>query len=275
MIEASVLGRINAYFFLFSPVQVCFSNICDIICFALKYKKETQMKKIILGSVLLSSLLLAQNVDKDFLNNLPIVKQGNVKVEKFQKLDGIYHVKGTPAQAAPNQPLQPIEFFLTENFKQLIMGRAIDTANGQPVRFPVDLSELKGKEAITYGTGKKVLYVFTDPECPYCKTFEKKIPSLKDKYTFKIFLFPLSFHKNAIPMSKYILAAKSEKEKFERLLEIANESNKYQDLKLSPEENKELDGLIKKQLDYGRKAEVSGTPTVMDTKGSLVDWPKL
>lgn len=232
------------------------------------------MKKITIGALLLSAIALASSPNLEKIQNLLIIKQAKIKVEKAQEVDGMYQVRGV-TMAVKGQKEQPIEFFMTGNYKYLIMGKGIDAQSGQPVRFKTDMSKLKEKEAFSYGNGKKEIYVFTDPECPYCKTFEKKMPSLKDKYTFKVFLFPLSFHKNAIPMSKYIMAAKTEGEKFERMLAIANGSVEFENFKMSQKESKELDEMVNNQLEIGREAEITGTPTIMNKNGELIDWSKL
>jgi thiol:disulfide interchange protein DsbC len=47
------------------------------------------------------------------------------------------------------------------------------------------------------GNGKRQLYVFSDPDCPYCKKLETEFPKLTD-VTIHVFLFPLvSLHPNA------------------------------------------------------------------------------
>lgn len=47
------------------------------------------------------------------------------------------------------------------------------------------------------GNGKRQLYVFSDPDCPYCKKLEQELPAVTD-VTIHVFLFPLvGLHPNA------------------------------------------------------------------------------
>ena len=111
------------------------------------------------------------------------------------------------------------------------MGNALYIDSKEKVAFPMDKNTIAGKEAFSYGSGKEILYVFVDPQCPYCKQFERIMPSLKEKYTFKIYLFPLPFHPDAVIMSKWILKEKTQQA--ERLIAIANGSTEYKNLVLS------------------------------------------
>src|SRR6185437_182915 len=57
---------------------------------------------------------------------------------------------------------------------------------------------------VVNGTGKRVLYVFSDPECPYCQMFEKQIAPMLTDTTVYTFLFPLPMHAQAKPDSQKI-----------------------------------------------------------------------
>jgi thiol:disulfide interchange protein DsbC len=139
----------------------------------------------------------------------------------------------------------------------------------------MDKSIIAGKEAFSYGSGKEILYLFVDPQCPYCKEFEKTMPSLKEKYTFKIYLFPLSFHEDAIPMSKWVLKGKNHNDMAERLIAIANGSTEYQSMVLNTKEDQELTNIINAQIEIAQKADIQGTPTVLDNDMNKVNWPSL
>jgi thiol:disulfide interchange protein DsbC len=155
------------------------------------------------------------------------------------------------------------------------MGNALYTDTKEKVSFPIDKNILIGKEAFSYGTGNKILYAFTDPECPYCKDFERMMETLKDKYTFKIFLYPLPFHTQAIPMSKWILNAKDANQMGQRLVAIANGSLEYKNMVLSADEEKQLTQIIEQQKSVAREAEIRATPTVLDSNFNKVNWQAL
>ncbi len=62
-----------------------------------------------------------------------------------------------------------------------------------------DLKKLDALVAFTAGSGKKSVYLITDPQCPYCKKAEKILDEMieKGEITVKYLMFPLPFHKGA------------------------------------------------------------------------------
>ncbi|MDD5159477.1 MAG: thioredoxin fold domain-containing protein [Sulfuricurvum sp.] len=233
------------------------------------------MKKILIAVFTMASALMANDPLIDELSALNIIKESQIHILKVQDEGNLYLINGEPTRVPEGQSKKPFNFFITKDKKILIMGDAIHTDTKDKVGFPIDKSAIAGKEAFSYGTGKEILYVFTDPECPYCKEFEKVIPKLKDKYTFKIYLFPLPFHANAIPMSKWILKGKDGTQKGERLIAIANGSIEYKNLVLTPEEDKQLTQIINTLITVAQDAEIRGTPTVLDSDMKKLNWPTL
>lgn len=233
------------------------------------------MKKILIAILGAASTLMAADPLIAELNALNIIKDSKINILKVQDEGDVYLVNGEPSLVPIGQQKKPFDFFITKNKKLLIMGNALYTDSKIRVAFPLDKTILEGKEAFSYGTGGDVMYVFLDPQCPYCKQFEKVMPTLKNKYTFKIYLFPLSFHADAIPMSKWILKGKDANAMAERLIAIANGSDEYKNLVLNPDEEKRLMELINAQIEIAQDAEIRGTPTVLDSELNKVNWPSL
>lgn len=233
------------------------------------------MKKTLLTILGIVSMLMADDTIINELSALNIIKENQIKILKVKDEGNVYLVKGEPTHPAPDQPKTPFDFYLTKDKKILIMGNAIYTDTKEKVSFPMDKSLLLGKEAFSYGSGAQVLYAFTDPECPYCKQFEKIMATLKDKYTFKVFLFPLAFHTQSIPMSKWVLKGKDSHEMGERLIALANGSAEYKKLVLSTDEDKHLMEIIEKQKAIAQEAEIRATPTVLDSNFNKVNWQGL
>ena len=44
---------------------------------------------------------------------------------------------------------------------------------------------------VKHGNGKRELYLFEDPDCPFCKKFEQELPKIND-VTLHVFLYPLT-----------------------------------------------------------------------------------
>lgn len=233
------------------------------------------MKKTLIVLLGLASALIANDSVVGELNALSIVQENQITILKVKDEGNIYFIKGESARVPLGQPKKRIDFYVTKDKKILITGNGIYTDTNERVAFPMEKSSIEGREAFSYGSGSKVLYVFTDPQCPYCKQFEQKMAALKEQYTFKIYLFPLPFHADAIPMSKWMLNGKDGNQMGERLIALANGSTEYKNMVLSADEDKKLMGIINRQLGVAEAAEVRSTPTVLDSSLNKVNWQSL
>jgi len=234
------------------------------------------MKKIIISIMLASLMIASLNAKEVFLKqdvlnkiqNINILKRGGFKVIKGKAVGSLYAIKATN----PRSP--DLTLFVTKDLKTIIIGVGFDE-KGQKIEFLTNMKQYKSKAMWTVGNGSKNYYVFTDPECPYCQTFEKNLINLKSDAKLHFFLFPLSFHKDAKSMSKYIISQKDSVAKAKAMEEIAKGSKAFKDAKYSDVENAKLEKLIKDSMDLSRKLGVNGTPTVFDEDGRKVNWPTL
>lgn len=107
------------------------------------------------------------------------------------------------------------------------------------------------------GSGKRSLAVFSDPNCPYCKRFEKDLAKVDD-VTIYTFLYPIM--------------SQDSQEKSKAVWCAADKSKAWNDLMLNgavlPQAR--CDTPIDKILALGRKYRVNGTPTVIFTSGERV-----
>ena len=224
--------------------------------------------KILTLTFALALSLFAKDIDLSQFNKLALFQQNHLEALESLEIDGLYYIKVKRNNKITN-------IFLSKNKKVLIQGEGMYLKDGTPVIFKMNTAPVIGKESFSFGTGKKVLYVFTDPECPYCRKFNKAMHKLKDKYTFKVYLFPLSFHKNARAMSEWILSAKNDEEKARRLYEVSHGSTKYSNAKIAPLQREKATKLLDATIKLGNKISISGTPTVFDREGNMVNWPAL
>ena len=102
--------------------------------------------------------------------------------------------------------------FLSADMKYLINGdvrevdanRSITEDLRSANRPKIDPTQLDLKDAIKMGAGSRKLYVFADPDCPFCRQLEKELATLKD-VTIYVFPMPLeSLHPNARRISESI-----------------------------------------------------------------------
>jgi thiol:disulfide interchange protein DsbC len=238
------------------------------------------VKKILLSAALIASITAyakpAEPIKIDELQKMNFFKNKDIKIMGTSIVEGtdltlVSFVAQTP------QGGQKMNAFIPSGKKYVIVGGGYKDQNGEQLMVPMDMSVYKKDAGITIGTGKKELYVFTDPECPYCMKMDKEVLSSlpMSEYTVRVFMFPLSFHKNAESMSMYILSQKTPADKFKALHDISNGSKDYMSASYTEAERVKLKGSISKQMGVAQALGVSGTPTVFDERGAPINWMSL
>lgn len=189
---------------------------------------------------------------------------------------GMYILKGRQANGNLLKIITDVKGEYIVVVDQQGQAQVADIKNQKALTTPVDMSLVLSKpEAFTYGNGAKHLYVFTDPECPVCKEFEKMWETIKDDVTLHVYFYNLDYHKEANVLTQYIMAGATNEEKASRLIAIANGSEEYKTKKLTPEEEKIAASFIIDGKEIGNKIIVEGTPTILDENGESINWPKL
>jgi thiol:disulfide interchange protein DsbC len=196
---------------------------------------------------------------------------GTVKSIKYAPLKGMYELL---MEKDGKQGLIYIDFAK----KHLMQGFMIDLATLQPVtaHTPQELPQQKQpasldvktiplENAIVMGNpkGAKKLYVFTDPDCPYCRRFHAELKTLaKTAPDVAIYIvpFPLPMHPGAYDKARAILEAMS--------LDVLDNAFEGKDVpKPAKEESKaRIDANIK----FGNANGISGTPTFVLPDGKIV-----
>jgi len=116
---------------------------------------------------------------------------------------------------------------------------------------------LEGAFKTVRGNGKRLLAVFSDPNCPYCKRFEKDLAKLSD-VTIYTFLYPI-LSQDSTDKSKAVWCS-------------PDKSKAWNDLMLSgtvPAPAR-CDTPIEKNLAFARKTNITGTPTLFFANGERV-----
>ncbi len=128
----------------------------------------------------------------------------------------------------------------------------------------IDWSILPLDKAVVSGDtqGKLKLAIFTDPECPFCKDFEKELAKLKGVQVYS-FLFPLSFHKHARGWSEAIWCAKDQHKVLTDIM-VNNADPKAG----------ACDTPIDEIIALGKKLGISGTPSMISGDGRIASGGK-
>jgi len=240
------------------------------------------MKKFILSASIVASLfasdkLLTQKELNSVLKSSILYNQLENGIKK-----GVLTVKGTKKDDFYIINIQTKRgggnIYITSDKKYTILGRIINNKNGSILQpnFPKNSEIIKNGVSFTFGEGKKDIYLVTDPQCPFCRLMEKKTKKeLAKNYRVHVILFPLPFHKYAKPMSCYILAAKTDKEKAKRMQETLLGGNEWKNYKPTKEEAKRCQIELEKAQKAANELGARGTPSVYDSKFNPIDWTTL
>lgn len=157
--------------------------------------------------------------------------------------------------------------FTGKDARHVIFGRMMDmdtqrdlTADRLAELNKIDFDALPLAKAIkvTSGNGKRAFAVFTDPDCPYCKSLEREgIKGITD-YTMYVFPYPIaSLHPDARRKAINIMC---QKDKSAAWINYMHNS-------LQPE-NTECNNPVDEFIQLARALGVDGTPTLIRFDGT-------
>jgi thiol:disulfide interchange protein DsbC len=221
-------------------------------------------KRLIVLSLLLPVLALAQAGDPaGKLTSEAIIKRtlegrlGGVKVDAVAKTPylGLYEVR-----------MDTEIIYTDEKMNYIFSGNIIDAKNMQNLteKRLRDLTGIKWDNLpldaavkTVRGNGKRTLAVFSDPNCPYCKRFEKDLAKV-DNVTIYTFLYPI-LSQDSHDKSRAVWCS-------------GDKSKAWSDLMLNGTipVSARCDTPIERNLELGRKYRVNGTPTLVFANGERV-----
>jgi thiol:disulfide interchange protein DsbC len=188
--------------------------------------------------------------------------------ERLPNLPKIDEVSKTPMPGLYEVRVNQSEIFYTDeqgNF--LIQGSLIDT------QARVDLTEqrvekltaiafkdlpLKDAFTIVRGNGKRKMAVFEDPNCGYCKRFERDLVKI-DNVTVHVFLYPI-LSADSGEKSRNIWCAKDKSKAF----------LDWMVRDVTPPAATCDAAAVARNVEFGKKARITGTPTIIFADGSRV-----
>lgn len=211
----------------------------------------------LLAALLATGIAQAQNMDK-------IRKNLAERAPQFPPPD---EVTKTPIAGLYELRVGNQIFYIDENADYLIEGELIDTkarTNLTQQRVDklnqVDFASLQLKDAIVWknGNGKRRIAVFADPNCGYCRQFEKTLQEVKD-ITVYTFVIPI-LGGDSPEKAKAIWCAK-------------DNTTAWRSWMLEGKAPARLMGAcdttaIDRNLAFSRKVRVTGTPAIVFEDGS-------
>jgi len=148
----------------------------------------------------------------------------------------------------------------------LVNGSLIDTKSRTDLTearierlLAIDFNQLPVKDAmvIKQGTGARKMAVFEDPNCGFCKRFERDLVGIKD-VTIHVFLMPI-LGPDSTAKSRDILCAKDPAQAWRAWM---------LDGVTPPKGGKCDTGALERNLAFGQKYRINGTPAVFFSDGT-------
>ena len=188
--------------------------------------------------------------------------------ERIPQIPRIEEITRSPMAGLYEIRLSTNEIYYSDaegNF--LIQGSLIDTKSKRNLTeereaklSAIDFSSLPLKDAITIvrGNGKRKLAVFEDPNCGYCKRFERDLAKV-DNVTIYLFLYPI-LGDDSVVKSRNVWCSKDPAGAWAHVM------SKDQAL---PNANCNT-AAVERNVEFGRKFKITGTPTLIAQDGSRV-----
>lgn len=217
------------------------------------------------AAALMLALLSMGALGTAFAQEAAIRKNLAERLPAFARID---EVSKTPMNGLYEIRVNDTDVFYTDaegNF--LIQGNLIDTKARRNLTeerveklSAIDFNSLPLKDAFTMvrGNGKRKLAVFEDPNCGYCKRFERDLQKV-DNVTIYMFLYPI-LGADSGDKSRSIWCARDKAKAWQDLM--------VRDVAVP---KASCDAVaVDRNVEFGKKHKITGTPTLIFADGSRV-----
>ena len=187
--------------------------------------------------------------------------------ERIPQLEKIDEVRATPMGGLYEVRVGTDLFYTDAKGNYLIQGELIDTKARRNLTedrinklTAVDFNALPLQDAFATvrGNGKRKLVVFADPNCGYCKRFERDLQNV-DNVTIYTFLYPI-LSPDSAEKSRNIWCAKDRN----------NAWNDWMLREKTPAAASCDTAALQRNLAFGKKHKITGTPTLLFANGARV-----
>ena len=212
-----------------------------------------------------AALLIACSLGNAFAQETAIRKN---LAERLPQLGKIDEINKTPITGVYEIRFNGTDILYTDaQGDYLLQGNLIDTKQRRNLTedrinklSAVDFAALPFKDAFTIvrGDGKRKLAVFEDPNCGYCKRFERDMQNV-DNVTVYLFLYPI-LSPDSAEKSRNIWCAKDRAAAWED----------YMVRDKAPTAATCDTSALQRNLAFGKKYKITGTPTLIFADGSRV-----
>jgi thiol:disulfide interchange protein DsbC len=211
----------------------------------------------LLAALTLGSTLSAAAGEAEIRQNLA------ARIPQFAKID---EITKSPMPGLYEVRINGFEIYYTdEQGNYLLQGNLIDvkarrnlTEERVEKLSEVAFDKLPVKDAfkIVRGNGKRKLAVFEDPNCGYCKQFERDLTKV-DNVTIHLFLYPV-LGPDSVVKSRNIWCAKDK----------AKAWTDWMVRGVAPESAECDTSALTRNREFGQKYNITGTPTLIFSNGT-------
>ncbi len=208
--------------------------------------------------LLIASALHVQAQENVIRKNLP---------ERLPNLPSIDEVSKTPMPGLFEVRIGSDVFYTDAQANFILQGSLFDVRQRRNLTeerveklSAIPFEQLPLKHAFTqvHGNGKRKLVVFADPNCGYCKRFEKDLQNLQDVTIYHL-LYPI-LGEDSKAKSRNIWCAKDRVKTW----------NDWMLRGVTPPATQCDTAAIDANVEFGKKHRISGTPTLILTDGSRI-----
>lgn len=204
--------------------------------------------------VLLMTLAVAATAAETAVRRLIESRIGpDARIEQIERVPGssLYEVTIRGSSG-------PQLFYVDDRARVIVVGQLLDGRTGLNLTEErlrklnaIDWASLPFGDAITTkrGNGRRKIAVFSDPNCPYCKRFEKDLAKLDD-ITVHIFLFPV-IRPESVPLTQSVWCSRDRAKAWNDLM--------LRDIE--PTAAPDCDTPVEKLVALGRSLGANSTPT--------------
>ena len=219
----------------------------------------TLARNLLLAACTLGAVAAATAGEAEIRKNLPARLPQFPAIDEVTKspVPGLYEVRVNGAQI----------FYTDEQGNYLIQGSLIDVKSRKNLteerveklsEVAFDKLPLPDAIKIVRGNGKRKLAVFEDPNCGYCKRFEKDMKTV-DNVTVYLFLYPV-LGADSAAKSRDIWCSKDKGKAWSDWMETS--------AKPTTAAGSCDVAALQRNVEFGRKYNITGTPTLIFSNGT-------
>lgn len=140
----------------------------------------------------------------------------------------------------------------------LVANKNLTTQLKEANRPKVDLNDFQAADGIKYGSGPKKVFVFSDPECGFCKQIQNEFAKLKDISVY-VLPYPAVGGAKAASVSESIWCTKDRADSWSTYIQTGKQP-----------ESKKCANPLQRNIALAQKLQIRGTPALVFEDGSII-----